>query len=277
MEIKASYLAISGGVESMRADALLGILKERGRGFASDSETWAELRLSLTNLEKQTKNIKKVHDEMWAAVEDRNEDAFSALCQEFERAAATLSGEWARASVLAKIALEDPELPEEPTKEEKIAEDQERLAEVRKKLADIRDLLPTISQGGAREALEIQESRLDNEEQEIVVRLTAAGAALKVAETEKRSTYYEYAGDMTPEEHEAFQKRVDEEREHLKSIRARRQKLAEEMRQIENKRSHKYTVLKKQDNDLRVEEADIETALEDAGVVVYDGETPDEE
>lgn len=275
MEIKASYLAISGGVESMRADALLGILKERGRGFASDSETWEELRLSLTNLEKQTKNIKKVHDEMWAAVEDRNEDAFSALCQEFERAAATLSGEWARASVLAKIALENPELPEEPTKEEKIAADQERLAVVREKLADVRELLPAAS-GGAREALEAEERRLDNEEQEIIVRLTAAGTALKVTETEKRSTYYEYAGDMTPEEYEAFQKRVDEEREHLKSIRARRQKLAEEMRQIENKRSHKYTVLKKQDNDLRVEEADIETALEDAGVVVYDGETPDE-
>ena len=40
MEIKASYLAITGGVEATRADALLGILKERGRGFASDSETW---------------------------------------------------------------------------------------------------------------------------------------------------------------------------------------------------------------------------------------------
>ena len=109
------------------------------------------------------------------------------------------------------------------------------------------------------------------------MRLTAAGAVLKVVEQKKRSTYYEYAGDMTPEEYKDFQKRVDEERERLKAIHARRKKLAEEMGQIANKRSHKYTVLKKEDNDLHAEEAAIETALEDAGVVVYDGETSAEE
>ena len=129
MEIKASYLAITGGVEATRADALLGILKERGRGFASDSETWAELRLSLTLLKKQTSDIEKVHNEMWEAMKDGNGDAFSALCQEFERSAARLSGDWVRASVLAKIALEDPELPEEEPEEE-TAEDQEGLDRV---------------------------------------------------------------------------------------------------------------------------------------------------
>lgn len=117
MDIKASYLAISGGVEAVRADALLGILKERGRGFASDSETWAELRLALTLIKKQTSDIEKVHNAMWETVKDRNGDAFSAFCQEFERSAAALSGDWVRASVLAKIALEDPELSEEPTQE----------------------------------------------------------------------------------------------------------------------------------------------------------------
>ena len=249
MEIKASYLAISGGVESMRADALLGILKERGRGFASDSETWAELRLSLTNLEKQTKNIKKVHDEMWAAVEDRNEDAFSALCQEFERAAATLSGEWARASVLAKIALEDPELPEEPTKEEKIAEDQERLAEVRKKLADIRDLLPTISKGGAREALEIQESRLDNEEQEIFVRLTAAGAA-PTAEEQKQLD-------------DIQKKKLEINRARLNTVRQMRADIAERLPQEKKVNAAK---LRKRDAELAAEEEEIVAALTEAGV-----------
>lgn len=257
MDIKASYLAISGGVESMRADALLGILKERGRGFASDSETWAELRLSLTNLENQTKNIKKVHDEMWDAVKDRNPDAFSALCQEFERAAATLSGEWARASVLAKIALEDPELPEEPTPEEKIAADQERLAVVREKLADIRELLPA-AKGGAREALEAEERRLDNEEQEIVVRLTAAGAAL------------------TPEEQEQLddiqKKKVEINRARLNTIRQMRMDIDERL-PLEKKAA--AAKLRKRDAELAAEEEEIVAALTEAGVLP--DEPPDEE
>lgn len=248
MEIKASYLAISGGVESMRADALLGILKERGRGFASDSETWAELRLSLTNLENQTKNIKKVHDEMWDAVKDRNQDAFSALCQEFERAAATLSGEWARASVLAKIALEDPELPEEPTQEEKIAADQERLAAVREKLADIRELLPA-AKGGAREALEVEESRLDNEEQEIFVRLTAAGAA-PTAEEQKQLD-------------DIQKKKLEINRARLNTVRQMRADIAERLPQEKKVNAAR---LRKRDAELAAEEEEIVAALTEAGV-----------
>lgn len=81
MEIKPSYLAIAGGIEATRADALLGILKERGRGFASDSETWAELKMALETIAKDTKDIGAVHTEMWAAVKDRSEDAFAALLQ----------------------------------------------------------------------------------------------------------------------------------------------------------------------------------------------------
>ena len=45
------------------------------------------------------------HKEMWSAVKDRNEDAFAALSQEFERSSRILAEEWAQTSALAKIAV----------------------------------------------------------------------------------------------------------------------------------------------------------------------------
>ena len=263
MDIKASYLAISGGVEAMRADALLGILKERGRGFASDSETWAELRLSLTNLEKQTKNIKKVHDEMWAAVEDRNEDAFSALCQEFERAAATLSGEWARASVLAKIALEDPELPEEPTQEQKIAEDRERLVAIHEKQNDLAEVLP-MAKGEVKRDMENEVRRSETEEQEIVVRLTAAGVPLEEPEGGAD-------GEDAKQIDEIQKKRNDVNRARLNAIRTARMDIAERL-PLEKKAT--ATKLKKKDAELAAEEEQIVAELKDAGELA--DEPPDE-
>lgn len=185
MEIKASYLAIAGGIEATRADALLGILKERGRGFASDSETWAELRLTLDTIKSEVGDIEKVHKEMWSAVKDRNGDAFSALCQEFERSAARLAGDWARASVMAKISLEDPELPPEPTKEEREEADRERLWSIRTKMDNIGNVLP-YAQGELAKDLMDERNRLETEEREITARLPIAepeeDAALPPAE-----------------------------------------------------------------------------------------------
>ena len=170
MEIKASYLAIAGGIEATRADALLGILKERGRGFAADSETWAELRLMLETIQSQAKAIGTVHSEMWASVKDRNDDAFSALLQEFERSAARLSGDWARISVMAKIALEDPELPPEPTREEQIEADRERLFRIRAKRDNIMAVLP-YAQGELATDLVNEANAINAEEGEILARL----------------------------------------------------------------------------------------------------------
>ena len=113
MNIRPSNLAIAAGIESTRADALLGVLKERGRGFASDSETWAEFKLKLDAIKGKVTAIESVHKEMRSAIKDRNPDAFAALSEEFERNAFDLAGEWVRLSVMAKIALDDPELPEE--------------------------------------------------------------------------------------------------------------------------------------------------------------------
>lgn len=76
-----------------------------GRGFASDREAWAELKECIERTKQMHTDIEKVHKEMRSAVKDRNEDAFAALSQEFERSSRILAEEWAQTSALAKIAV----------------------------------------------------------------------------------------------------------------------------------------------------------------------------
>lgn len=96
---------LMGDLQAAVAEALIGTLRERGRGFASDREAWAELKECIERTKQMHSDIEKVHKEMWSAVKDRNGDAFTALAQEFERSATRLAEEWAQASALAKIAI----------------------------------------------------------------------------------------------------------------------------------------------------------------------------
>lgn len=65
----------------------------------------AELKECIERTKQMHTDIEKVHKEMWSAVKDRNEDAFAALSQEFERSSRILAEEWAQTSALAKIAV----------------------------------------------------------------------------------------------------------------------------------------------------------------------------
>lgn len=85
---------LMGDLQAAVTEALTGTLRERGRGFASDREAWAELKECVERTKK-----------MWSAVTDHNGDAFAALSQEFERSATRLAEEWAQTSALAKIAV----------------------------------------------------------------------------------------------------------------------------------------------------------------------------
>ena len=81
-------------------------MQERGRGFASDNESWAEIKAHLERAKKATGDLEKVHKEMWDAIKDQNEDAYGALANELTRAGAALAAEWTVVSVLGKIAVE---------------------------------------------------------------------------------------------------------------------------------------------------------------------------
>lgn len=85
MSETSSRVRLMANLQAAVAEAVSGTMEERGRGFASDREAWAELK--------------------WSAVKDRNEDAFAALSQEFERSSRILAEEWAQTSALAKIAV----------------------------------------------------------------------------------------------------------------------------------------------------------------------------
>ena len=83
-----------------------GMTEERGRGFASDNESWAALKGYLERAEKMRKDIEKVHKEMWDAIKDQNDDAYRVLTNELTRASSALAAEWITVSVLGKIAVE---------------------------------------------------------------------------------------------------------------------------------------------------------------------------
>ena len=81
---------LMGDLQAAVTEDLTGTLRERGRGFASDREAWAELKECVERTKKMHSDIEKVHKEMWSAVTDHNGDAFAALSQEFERSATRL-------------------------------------------------------------------------------------------------------------------------------------------------------------------------------------------
>lgn len=105
MERISERVRLMGDLEVAVTVALDGTLQERGRGFASDREAWAELKECVERAKKMHADVEKIHKEMWAAVTEHNGDAFAALAQEFERSAKQLAEEWAQMSALAKIAV----------------------------------------------------------------------------------------------------------------------------------------------------------------------------
>ena len=92
MDNVSSRVKLMGNLQAAVAEAVSGTMEERGRGFASDREAWAELKECIERTKQMHTDIEKVHKEMWSAVKDRNEDAFAALSQEFERSSRIKSG-----------------------------------------------------------------------------------------------------------------------------------------------------------------------------------------
>lgn len=105
MDKVSSRVRLMGDMGAAITETMTGTLRERGRGFASDREAWAELKECIERTKQMHSSLEKVHKEMWDAVKERNGDAFTALAQELERSAARLAEEWAQTSALAKIAV----------------------------------------------------------------------------------------------------------------------------------------------------------------------------
>jgi hypothetical protein len=103
-EVTSERVQLAGNMQAAVAEAVNGVLRERGRGYASDREAWAELKEQLERTKAMHTATEKIHKEMWDAVTAHDEGAFQVLVQEFERSAASLTEEWAQTCALAKIA-----------------------------------------------------------------------------------------------------------------------------------------------------------------------------
>ena len=93
MDNLSAQQKLMGNMQATSAELLSGIMEERGRGFASDREAWAQLKENIENVESRMKAIKDVHKDMWSAVKGHNGDAFCALAGEFQRSAILLAVE----------------------------------------------------------------------------------------------------------------------------------------------------------------------------------------
>ena len=173
----SSYTAVATGIGTAQAEALMPILKERNRGFASDAETWAELKVALERIKTKINSAERQHKDMWDAVKDKNTDGFEMLIEAFEQSARDVAGEWVRAAALAKIAIDNPELPEEPTQEERITEARERLAAVERRQRLISDVLD-VAQGELHTDLARELAQLSSEEGALRARLSVVGPEL---------------------------------------------------------------------------------------------------
>ena len=100
---------LMGNMMAATTELLEEIMKERGRGFASDREAWAMLQECIERTVPRVKEIEKIQKELWVAVKEKNEDAFCALCCEFQRSALQMAMDWATASTMANIAVLDEE------------------------------------------------------------------------------------------------------------------------------------------------------------------------
>lgn len=110
-------IAIVGAIQSARTEAVLSSLKKMGRGFASDREAWAELKLRHEQLKPTLKGIEDALKEMWGAVKENNEDAVAAYCQTIENSAAQLAGDLLYIAAAAQIHADGLEPPEEDDNE----------------------------------------------------------------------------------------------------------------------------------------------------------------
>ena len=93
---------------SCEADAVKAVLGERGRGFASPGEAYAELLARMDALEEQAKAAKKAMKELWSAVREKEEDSARILLDQMRRHFTNMGSENLWGAGLARVATMYP-------------------------------------------------------------------------------------------------------------------------------------------------------------------------
>lgn len=76
MSETSSRVRLMANLQAAVAEAVSGTMEERGRGFASDREVWAELKECIERTKQMHTDIEKVHKEMWSAVQGQKRGRF---------------------------------------------------------------------------------------------------------------------------------------------------------------------------------------------------------
>ncbi len=88
------------------AEQVAALTEQRGRGFASDKESWADLRKRVEECDDLLKNIENVQKDMWKAIRENDPDTYGALAAELVRESMTMTTNWLGIAAASKVALE---------------------------------------------------------------------------------------------------------------------------------------------------------------------------
>lgn len=88
------------------AEAVSAMTEQRGRGYASDKESWADLAKRVEECDDLLKNVKKVQRDMWKAIRENDPDSYGALAAELVRESMTMTANWLGITASSKVALE---------------------------------------------------------------------------------------------------------------------------------------------------------------------------
>lgn len=88
------------------AEQVAALTEQRGRGFASDKESWADLRKRVEECDDLLKNIKNVQKDMWNAIRKNDPDTYGTLAAELVRESMTMTTNWLGIAAASKVALE---------------------------------------------------------------------------------------------------------------------------------------------------------------------------
>lgn len=86
------------------AEQVAALTEQRGLGFASDKESWADLRKRVEECDDLLKNIKNVQKDMWKAIRENDPDAYGALAAELVRESMTMTTNWLGIAAASKVA-----------------------------------------------------------------------------------------------------------------------------------------------------------------------------
>lgn len=102
MNNEKAYVEVQAAV----AEQVAALTEQRGRGFASDKESWADLRKRVEECDDLLKNIKNVQKDMWKAIRENASDAYGALAAEMVQESITMTINWLGIAAASKVALE---------------------------------------------------------------------------------------------------------------------------------------------------------------------------